>query len=455
MSPDSFIVRVLERYGINGRQLFALLSAYLKQDLRGGKTFTQFRAREYVTSNKALLVVVGWYVLVGFALSMTAFTGADVFVYSTMMLTVTLFIVALAILAESGNILFSESETDVIGHLPITPRTHFAAKIVNLLSFTLLLATAANLFPTIAGSMGFAGSNAVFVVAHAISTMLVAVFATGLVVVSYGLLMRYVHKERFDNIIAYGQVILVLTFMFGSQIFPRVLGADFLSAARGFQWYFLLYPPAWFSGLTMLIIGRLDGGSVALAALAAASVIVIGVVAMRKIAVGYSAFLARLAYGPDLSVSSSTSARVTEVEAPRGRVWTAASRLIVRRPVERAVFDLVLAYLRRNREIKVRLYPSIAYFIFFPVMAIFTNELADPFYGEGPGFYALMGAAMVPFVGLTAIEGLIFSEHYHASYIFHLAPIGRLAEVHRGFRKASIAVGRPSRIWYSSGRYMA
>jgi hypothetical protein len=112
--------------------------------------------------------------------------------------------------------------------------------------------------------------------------------------------------------------------------------------------------------------------------------------------------------------------------------------------VERAVFDLVLAYLKRNREIKVRLYPSIAYFIFFPVMAVFTNELTDPFYKEGPGFYALMGAAMVPFVGLTAIEGLIFSEHYHAAYIFQLAPISRLAEVHRGFRKAiMLSVGLP------------
>jgi hypothetical protein len=108
------------------------------------------------------------------------------------------------------------------------------------------------------------------------------------------------------------------------------------------------------------------------------------------------------------------------------------------------VFDLVMIYLRRNREIKVRLYPSLAYFLFFPLLAVFTRELGDPFMDGDSRFYSLIGAAMIPFVGLTAVEGLIFSEHYQASHIFLVVPIGRLADVHRGFRKALlIAVAVP------------
>ena len=439
-----FLYRALERHGIDGRQLFALFSVYFRQDVRGGKAFTQFRAKEYVTANRALLVIVGSYVFIGVVLGMAAFTRADVFVFSALMLTFTLFIVALAILAEAGNVLFNENEGDIIGHLPISPRTLFAAKILNLLSFTMLLGAAANLFPTIAGIWA-SGSNLLFVVAHTASAALVSMFATGIVVVSYGLLMRYVNKERFDNIVAYGQVILVLFFMLGSRVFPRVLGAESLAGSPGFRWYFILCPPAWFSGVAMLVMGKIDTGSLLLAGLALGSLILLGAVAFRKIAGGYSSFMSSLSYGPERRTTAPrTSANAAMDPLREGLLKRMIYSRLVRRPVERAVFDLVMIYLRRNREIKVRLYPSLAYFLFFPLLAVFTRELGDPFIGSDARFYSLIGAAMIPFVGLTAVEGLIFSEHYQASHIFLVVPIGRLADVHRGFRKALlIAVAAP------------
>jgi hypothetical protein len=439
-----FLYRTLERYGIDGRQLFALFSVYFRQDVRGGKAFTQFRAKEYVTANRALLVIVGSYVFIGVVLGMAAFTRADVFVFSALMLTFTLFIVALAILAEAGNVLFNENEGDIVGHLPIAPRTLFAAKVLNLLSFTMLLGAAANLFPTIAGIWA-STSNLLFVVAHAVSATLVSMFATGLVVVSYGLLMKYVNRERFDNIVAYGQVVLVLFFMLGSRVFPRVLGAESLAGSPGFQWYFVLCPPAWFSGVAMLIMGKIDSGSLLLAGLAIGSLILLGAIAVKKIAGGYSSFMSTLAYGPERRTSAlQTGERISLEPVREGVLKRLIYSRLVRRPVERAVFDLVMIYLRRNREIKVRLYPSLAYFLFFPLLAVFTRELGDPFVGGDSRFYSLIGAAMIPFVGLTAVEGLIFSEHYQASHIFLVVPIGRLADVHRGFRKALlIAVAVP------------
>ena len=436
MSLRTSISPALERYGIDSRQLLALVSIYLKQDLRGGRAFTQFRAREYVTANKALLIIFGSYAAMGLALGMVAFTSADVFLYSTMVLTVTVFIVALAILAEAGNALFNEAETDIIGHLPVSARTHFAAKILNLLLFTLLLAAAANLFPTLAGIWAN-GSSALFLVAHAVSAILSSMFATVLVVVTYGLLMRYVNKERFDNIIAYGQVVMVLCVMFGYQIFPRMMGDNSLPADSGFRWYFLLFPPAWFAGIAMLLMGKGAAGSAALACLAIISLLALGAIATQKVARGYSSFMSRLAYGPSALVGKERKKSEESGDGRRtqGLLGVIGARLL-RQPVERAVFDLVLTYVRRNREIKVRLYPSLGYFIFFPLLAVLTKELADPFGAVGLSFYAFLGAAMIPFVGLTAIEGLLFSEHYHASYIFHVVPISRLADVHRGFRKA-------------------
>ena len=437
MSNKSILARTLERYDIDTRQLKTLVGVYLKQDLRGGKAFMQFGAREYARSNLALLAIVGMYLFFGFILGTMVFTGElDVFHYSIFVLTFTLFIVALAIVSESGNVIFNETEADVLGHLPLSPRTYFAAKVLNLFLFTLLLAASANLFPAIMGIWAI-GSNSLFVLAHAISASLVALFATAIVVTSYGLLMRYVSKERFDNIVTYSQVMLVLFFMFGFQILPRVFGSDSITFAQGFHWYYLLYPPAWFSGTTLLLIGNFAPSSIILALLAILSLIALGAVALRKVASGYTSFVSQLAYREGEAKSERKQVAKQSAKPPfaRGLLQTFKA-IFLSTPAERAVFELVSIYLRRNREIKVRLYPSLAYFIFFPLLAIFTEGLPDPFDNRSFSGYSLMGAVMICFVSLTAIEGLVFSEHFPAAYIYRVAPIRNLGDIHSGFRKA-------------------
>lgn len=425
----------MARHDIDARQLMTLLSVYLKQDLRGGKAFMQFGAREYIKSNLALLMLTGMYLFFGFMMGMAVFaTGLDVFHYSVFILTFTLFVVALAMLAESGNVIFNEKEADVIGHLPLSPRTYFAAKVLNLFLFTLLLAAAANLFPAIMGIWA-AGSNPLFVLAHAMSAACVALFATALIVTSYGLLMRYVSRERFDNIVTYSQVTLVLFFMFGFQVLPRILGTNKMIFAPGFQWYYLLYPPAWFSGVTLLLIGMFELKVIALASLAMLSLIALSTVALRKVSRDYSSFISHLAYREGKPGPERGQARQVERPATRSFAQGVKSVFLSNR-AERAVFELVSIYLRRNREVKVRLYPSLAYFIFIPLLAIFTEGLPDPFINQSFSSYSLMAALMICYISLTAIEGMIFSEHHAAAYIYRVAPINKLGDVHNGFRKA-------------------
>jgi ABC-2 type transport system permease protein len=435
MGLQSIITNFMQRHGVDARQLATLVVVYLKQDLRGGRAFMQFGAREYVRSNMALLMLSGMYIFFGFLMGAVVFaTTLDVFHYSTFIHTFTLLVVALAILAESGNVIFNEKETDVLGHLPISSRTYFAAKVLNLFLFTLLLAAAANLFPAILGVWAI-DANLAFGLAHALTSALVALFATALIVVSYGLLMRYVSRERFDSIITYSQVALILFFMFGFQILPRVLGANVMYFTPDFRWYYLLYPPAWFAGMNELLIGNFAPRWLAFAGLATVALVVLGAVAIRKVARDYASFVSSLAYSESASASNlnDLGRLKPRTEARAERAWKA---LFLANTTERAVFELVSIYLRRNREVKVRLYPSLAYFIFIPLLAVLTEGLPDPFVNEGARAYPLMGALMICYVALTAIEGMIFSEHHPAAYIYRVAPVAALGDIHNGFRKA-------------------
>src|SRR5436853_901643 len=433
MSIPSFITTALARYDIDARQLATLVGVYLKQDLRGGRAFMQFSAREYVRGNLALLMLLGMYVFTGLIVGMMVFvTDIDVLHFSIIIHTFTLLIVALAILAESGNVIFNESEADILGHLPISSRTYFAAKVLNLFLFTSLLAAAANLFPAIFGSWA-AGANLLFIPAHALSALLDALLATALIVTSYGILMRMVGRERFDSIIAYSQIIMVLVFMFGFQIMPRVM--DINQLARGFHWYYLLFPPAWFAGVTLVLIGKPQLYALALAGIGITTLAVLGQLAIRKVGSDYSSFVARLTYREGTRKRRAASTSIITLAATRSLADQLKSVLLAR-PAERAAFDLVSIYLRRNREVKVRLYPSLAYFVFVPLLAIFSEGLPDPFSRHGVDAYALMGALMICYVALTGGEVLRFSEQYEAAYIFRVAPVARLGDIYSGFRKA-------------------
>jgi ABC-2 type transport system permease protein len=434
MRIPALIKTALAHYDVDARQLATLVGVYLKQDLRGGRAFMQFHTREYVRGNLALLMLLGMYVVTGLIMGMMVFaTEIDALHFSILIHTFTLLIVALAILAESGNVIFNESEADILGHLPISSRTYFSAKVLNLFLFTSLLAMAANLFPAIFGVWAV-GANLLFIPAHALSALLDGLLATALIVTCYGILMRMVGRECFNSIIAYSQIVLVLVFMFGFQIMPRVMDVQVMQLARGFRWYYLLFPPAWFAGVTLVLIGKPHLYALALAATGLATLAVLGHLAIRKVGSDYSSFVARLTYREGTvkrDESGATNPALTAMRGLAGRLklaWLA-------RPVERAAFDLVSVYLRRNREVKVRLYPSLAYFVFVPLLAVFSEGLPDPFTRRADA-YPLMGALMICYVALTAVEVLRFSEHYEAAYIFRVAPVGRLGDVYGGFRKA-------------------
>ncbi|HET9532163.1 MAG TPA: hypothetical protein VFQ92_17520 [Blastocatellia bacterium] len=430
---QSRLARSLARYDIDLRQTRTLLGAYIKQDLRSNKSTFNTSRGDSLASNRALIFILFMYMALGLSVGLLAFSGMDLFSFSIIALSFTLFIVALALVAESGNVFFNETDVEVLGHLPISSRTHFVAKVLNLLVFTSALAASANVASTITGVWA-RGSSIGFIVGHILSTALVSIFALSLIVICYGLLIRLVSKERFDNFVAYSQAGLAVFFVLAYQLMPRLVDLEEggLQIAAEIRWYHFLYPPAWFSGITMLAVGRIDPGTLALSAVGTISVAAFALISLRKMAMDYSSLASHLVSRQPKQVRERDSRPVT---GRRGLLHAIKSRL-VRDPVERAVFDLISIYLKRNREVKVRVYPSLASFLFIPVAGLLSTGLNDPFTDSGSPLFSFMSPQMICFGALTVIEAMVFSEHYSASYIFRIMPIGDVSRIYGGFRKA-------------------
>src|SRR5881394_966990 len=125
-------------------QLRALLKCYWRLSTRGRVA----RAMGRGGKPRSLIFVLVMYLIVGFMTSMMAFSHIDLFTFTIIVHAMTFFVVGMAVTSESGDILFNANESDVLVHRPIHPRTLLLAKTINLVAFTLILATALNFFPT-------------------------------------------------------------------------------------------------------------------------------------------------------------------------------------------------------------------------------------------------------------------------------------------------------------------
>src|SRR5258707_6158318 len=185
---------------IDREQLRAMLKCYFRLSMRGRVARSMGRG----SKPRSLLFVLVMYAIVGLMTGFAA-TQLDVFTFSILVHSMTFFVVGMAVTSESGDILFNANESDVLVHRPIHPRTLLLAKSINLIAFTLILAVALNVFPAFFG-LSARGALPWFPIVHLVSMIFLCVFCAAAVVCTYGLVIKFLDREKFDNFAAWSQV---------------------------------------------------------------------------------------------------------------------------------------------------------------------------------------------------------------------------------------------------------
>lgn len=408
---------------IDRRQLWVLLKCYFRLSTRGRVTQSMGRGGK----PRSVFFVLGMYVFLGLMNGVMLLTiQLDVFTYTVILHSMTFFVVGMAITAESGDILFNVNESDVLVHRPIHPRTLLLAKSLNLIAFALILAAALNLFPTFFG-LAARGARMWFPVVHVISITLLCVFCASAVVCTYGLVIKFLDREKFDNFAAWSQVGMSVIFIGGYQVVPRLLQRFQELTFEPYARYLSPLPPAWFAGMDSWVAGDLpftDAVPLVVCGLVFTAGLVY--VAIGKLAPSYGEGLTRLSEGLSRAAKPTRVRRSRSIRNPILRWW-------LRDPIERWAFRLAAVYMRRDREIKLRLYPSLSIFLVFPLIILLDRNR-----GVFSAFMPLMTIWILGTMPISALETLRMSSHYAAADIFAVAPLSSAAPVFHGVRKAII-----------------
>jgi len=428
---------------VDRAQLGALLRTIFRVRTRGRRTFGRGRPRGLI-----FLVVI--YAVMGALAGAIAFLDVDVFTFATILGGMSLLIAGMSMVAESSQLLFSAQEHDIVGHRPINARTLLLARALSLVGLTLLLTLSLNLAPMFMG-LAAHGAEPWLPLAHLVSITLLSVFAAGAVVFVYVLLTRLIGRERFDAVASWLQLGVSVVFIFGYQIIPRLIDrAHGFRIAPALPWLMLL-PPAWFAALETLLAGRPPAAwlphLLPMAAIGIGLALALAYAAIVRLSGDYARRLASLSEAPggkaerdgaeraSAERAGGASAEPAAAAAPRrsgagSAGFARALRTLLPDPVERASFRLAAAYMRRDRDVRMRLYPSLASYLVFPIIAF-----VDPAKGAFAPLASVVMASMLPTATLMTLK---MSPQFAAADVFRYAPLSGTASVFHGVRKAAI-----------------
>jgi ABC-2 type transport system permease protein len=362
------------------------------------------------------------------------FINQPVFALSVYLHAMTFVFLGMFVAASAGEILFNKEEADILLHRPITPRALLWAKIGVLVQVSLWLAGAFNLAGIFVGIASKDGGW-LFPAAHALSTVLEALFCTGCVVLVYQLCLRWFGRERLDGLMTTAQVFLGIAAVLASQIVPRVmLRFDKAITVNVDSWWIGLLPPAWFAGIDDAIAGQHLVTSWILAGIGLVTTVVVLWLAFEKLAGDYATGLQTLQEAVSTKPKQNTRRRWihTLVSVPPLSWW-------LRDSIERASFLLATAYLFRDRDVKLRIYPGVAPMLVMPIIFLLQETSRKGSGGDGGFGIAFSGAfiGIIPMLGMNLLQ---YSQQWQAADLFRMAPMEGPSALCNGARRAVLLI---------------
>lgn len=391
---------------------------------RSAPHMNQHRKRKQLSLTGTILI----YALFGLMPAMGAFVMPQL-AFASVLHSFTFLFASLTLASSAGTMLFMREEAEILLHRPIRPQELLRAKCHVLIKFSLILAFGLNFAGVLTGTFAKDGSL-LFLPAHVLATVLLMVFSAALIVLVYNLCLKWFGRERFDNLLTLLQTVLTIVMIAGSQLMPRLMSNESMQNLDPSDGWMRFLPPVWFGSIDALLCGSASLAQVWLpAALGVGSTALLVWLAFVRLGDAYGIGLQSLNEGAGVAPDKPRSRLLTRlVAAPPLRWW-------LRDPIERQSFLLTSAYLWRDRETKLKLYPGLAPMLIMPVIMMIGPGTRQS--SNGPSL--VMACFALGYLGIIPLQAMLLlhrTEHWRAAEMFRYAPVPHWTPLFHGSRKA-------------------
>ena len=353
--------------GVDYVQLRALLEVKLTLD--GRRRTIHSRGDEKSSSGKFVGAMV-FYALMGLFLGLIAIQAASPLVGLSVVHAFMMMMLSMSLIADFSSVLLDPADNTILQPRPVDGRTVLVARIAHVTVYLSTLSLSICLFTLILGPIHFGLLFLpVFLLTMLCATLLV-VFG---VQVFYLAAMRVINLEKFRDVILYVQIAMSVALIGGMQIMPRIMELGVLRKLTiTDRWWIYIFPPTWMAAPVDLLMGNVGTPQIILTLLAVVTPLVGLFLVIRVLAPGFNRVLAQLDQAPGRQ-------RIEWSAVRRRTPWSQRWAKVLTRPgPQRATFELIWQLASRDRQFKLRTYPSIAFLLLLGFLFLFKDTDRSP-----------------------------------------------------------------------------
>jgi len=401
------------------QQLRALLSVNIKMDFRGHRAYGQ---RLPKLSPLAWNLIM--YTFMSGFLSLKLVLDTDPSQTTFLLLSYSMVMTFFAVLMETGHTLVNPEDSEILVFRPLHPKVYFTAKLLNIAFYVFLITLSLGLLPSITGSFQF-GYAFGFITFPLL--FLANLWSTAFVILIYAGLVKILPYQRFKDTLAFVQMGFAFILFFVYNLIPRVAWQSLNTTQFTKNNWLIIFPSTWFAGLTHALFGSPNSADWLLASLAIGSFALLILGTFKRLSFSFSQKL--------LLLQSDTAAEETSLPGKSSPFSLLEQRLagfFLRSKEALAGFRLSSLFLKRDRSVKLSIYPLLGFPLAFLALALFENESQSLFTSSSFKESTIMIHGSIIFLFLmiySLLKGMTFTSDWEASWIYSVAPLqspGRL-----------------------------
>jgi len=428
--------RFFPRWGIDASQLKAILTIKLTIDDRRPNTLQATRQNHYGEKeiSNATLGTMMLSAVMGTMLLFVFMLGNDYVSQFTLYFSMFIVFLCMTLVSDFTSVLIDVRDTQIILPKPVNDRTFVTARLLHIFIHICKLVLPMSL-PCVIYFL--VKSNISAPIIFLLLVFLTTIFSIFLINALYISILRYTTPEKFKNIISYVQIGFAIAIFGAYQLLPRLMDDIQMEgfAIREHTWLILL-PPYWFAcAFNTFVIWQADGLQLAATFLAFVAPLLSLYLVLKYLAPAFNQKLAMISG----SEGAASGAVLLSPKLHTTGFTEKLARLMTSTKVEEAGFLFTWKMMARSREFKIKVYPSIGYFLVMLVLAFIQKPSAKR--SElfmGPSFLPLVIIYLSSLILIVAITHMVYAEKYKASWLFFITPIKRPGEVISGALKATM-----------------
>lgn len=402
-----------EKLGIDYDCMRLILSTKLTSDSR--RDYTVLRSQNAKVNSNNYKITLLIHAIVGFFMMFIILRSKNIFISMSIYFTVIVFFILTTFISDFSSVMLNTKDKEILAARGVSLKTLNASKISHIMIYMLTLSMALSGFPLIVSIK----NGLIFFFVFFIEIIIIAIFSIVLSGLIYLIVLKLFNGEKLKDAINIMQICITIFFSGAYFISSDII--ENITIIKNFDFGIINYflPPFWFAAPFEIIETGNKNKSLLILSFLSVFIPLISTLIYVKLSPIFEKKLQKL--NNEGSTKNKKNFNLT----------LKISNIICKNE-EKIFFNFISKIIKKDRDIKLRIYPHIGIYCTFPIYMIFNKDF------KNLDYYLFLGLYFCLMVIPHIVMSLKYSNDYKASYIYVVTTTRNIPSIHKATFKACL-----------------